>query len=229
MTLPARPYFNLMTLMALYRFLIALAVVWFSVAVNAEDPIVFMPEAVTLDEKPCGEGWRKWECVGDFERIRSLAVGTSGEIWVGTNGRLLSMKDAKWTLQAHLSRTQITGITLETPDKIWLSTSDGIRRLDRDNGAWKLTSFRYYYQGHPAFVSGAYIPGDDAGRLWGYVDGIYVPPKNHTYAPFVISREHGLFCWGAYHGVWHHFMPHYWGANSPWLDTRELVPHRRPT
>jgi hypothetical protein len=24
-------------------------------------------------------------------------------------------------------------------------------------------------------------------------------------------------------------MPHYWGANSQWLDTRDLIPHRRPT
>ena len=35
--------------------------------------------------------------------------------------------------------------------------------------------------------------------------------------------------WHRYGRVWHHFMPHYWGGNSPWLDTRELVPNRRPT
>src|SRR5262249_28104097 len=46
---------------------------------------------------------------------------------------------------------------------------------------------------------------------------------------FVISEEHGLFSWGNYHGVWHHFLPHFWGANSQWLDTRELISHRRPT
>jgi hypothetical protein len=78
-------------------------------------------------------------------------------------------------------------------------------------------------------VSGAYLPGVDAERLWGYVDAIYIPPRKKTYAPFVISAEHGLFSWGGYHGVWHHFLPHYWGANSAWLDTRELIPHRRPT
>jgi ligand-binding sensor domain-containing protein len=92
-----------------------------------------------------------------------------------------------------------------------------------------MTSYRTYYQGHPAFVSGGYIPGFDAERFWGYVDGLYIPSKVTTYAPFVVSTEHGLFTWGGYHGVWHHFLPHYWGANSAWLDTRDLIPHRRPT
>ena len=113
---------------------------------------------------------------------------------------------------------------------MWLSTSDGIRRLEKDGDQpWQVTEFRYYYEGHPVFVSGAYIPGEDAVRLWGYVDDIYIPAKETTYSPFIISTEHGLFCWGGYGRVWHHFMPHYWGANSAWLDTRELVPNRRPT
>jgi hypothetical protein len=56
-----------------------------------------------------------------------------------------------------------------------------------------------------------------------------VPPKNRAYAPLAVSREHGLFSWGGYNGVWHHFLPHYWGANSPWVDTRKLIRHRRPT
>lgn len=65
--------------------------------------------------------------------------------------------------------------------------------------------------------------------MLGYVDDIYIPTSETSYSPFVISTEHGLFCWGGYGRVWHHFMPHYWGANSAWLDTRELVPNRRPT
>ena len=119
---------------------------------------------------------------------------------------------------------------MEGADKVWLSTSDGIRRLERDGDQpWQVREFRYYYEGHPAFVSGAYMPGEDAVRLWGYVDDIYIPTSETSYSPFVISTEHGLFCWGGYGRVWHHFMPHYWGANSAWLDTRELVPNRRPT
>jgi hypothetical protein len=60
------------------------------------------------------------------------------------------------------------------------------------------------------------------------VDDVFVPHEISAYAPYVVSAEHGLFTWGGYHGVWHHFLPHYWGANSEWLDTRELIPHRRP-
>jgi hypothetical protein len=102
--------------------------------------------------------------------------------------------------------------------------------LNKSEGnRWQVTAFRVYYQGQPSFVSGGYLPGADAERLWGYVDAIYIPLQKKTYVPFVVSTEHGLFTWGGYHGVWHHFLPHYWGANSPWLDTRELIPHRRPT
>jgi len=203
----------------------------------AEDPKTLTPTAIELKAEPCGDGWTRWESIGNVEgamtyreRITALAANGS-EIWVGTSiGRLLTRQEEKWTLQGRLDGIQITGITVETAGKVWLGTSDGIRRLDRnEDQPWQVTEFRYYYEGHPGFVSGAYIPGEDAVRLWGYVDDIYIPTKETTYSPFVISTEHGLFCWGGYGRVWHHFMPHYWGANSAWLDTRELVPNRRPT
>jgi hypothetical protein len=182
----------------------------------AEEAIVFTPKSITLNAKPCGQGWQEWECIANIEglvaareRIASLSAGTSGDVWVGTShGRLLSMVDGKWTLQAHLTGIQITGIAFDGPEKVWLSTSDGIRRLDREKESWKLKEYRTYYEGHPGFVSGGYIPGEDAVRLWGEVDSIHIPLKNRTYAPLAISTEHGLFCWGGYHGVWHHFMPH---------------------
>jgi hypothetical protein len=133
-------------------------------------------------------------------------------------------------LQGQLNGIQITGIAVGGAKKVWLSTSDGVRRLAREKDEpWQVTEFRNYYEGHPSFVSGAYIPGEDAVRLWGYVDDVYIPPSETAYSPFIVSTEHGLFCWGGYGRVWHHYMPHYWGANSPWLDTRELVPNRRPT
>jgi hypothetical protein len=206
-------------------------------SVIADEPSKFTPVPITLNARPCVEGWQEWQGIADIEgfvagreRITSLSPGTSGDVWVGTShGRLLSMANEKWNLVGHLKGIQITGIAFEGPDKVWLSTSDGIRRLEREKEAWKLKEYRTYYEGHPSFVSGGYIPGEDAVRLWGYVDDIYIPPKNSAYSPFAISTEHGLFCWASGHGVWHHFMPHYWGANSSWLDTRELVPHRRPT
>jgi hypothetical protein len=103
------------------------------------------------------------------------------------------------------------------------------QKRDEPGDGWIVEPFREYYAGHPGFVSGGYMPGEDSVRLWGRVDGVFVPEKEMAYAPFVISEEHGLFTWGGYHGVWHHFLPHFWGASSEWLDTRELIPHRRPT
>ena len=201
------------------------------------EPKTLIPTAIELKATPCGDGWTRWETIGDIEgalayreRITAL-VANGSDVWLGTSyGRLLTRHENKWILQGQLKGIQITGIAIEGADKVWLSTSDGIRRLERDGDQpWQVKEFRYYYEGHPAFVSGGYIPGEDAVRLWGYVDDIYLPPSETAYSPFVISTEHGLFCWGGYGRVWHHFMPHYWGGNSPWLDTRELVPNRRPT
>ena len=204
---------------------------------RADDPITLTPATIELTSTPCGDGWKRRDGIGNVEgavayreRLTALAA-QEGDVWVGTShGRLLSRQGNQWTLQGTLNGIQITGIAFEGSDKVWLSTSDGIRRLDRaDERTWKVTEYREYYEGHPSFVSGAYIPGEDAVRLWGYVDDIYIPQQETAYSPFVISTEHGLFCWGSYGGVWHHFMPHYWGANSAWLDTRDLLPHRRPT
>jgi hypothetical protein len=194
------------------------------------------PRAIEPPRKAVSDGWVEWGSLADLngmmsyrERITSLARGHGETIWVGTShGRLLSFDSQRWMLQAALDRLQITGIAVESEQKVWLSTSDGIRRLEAAGGQWKLTEFREYYEGHPAFVSGGYIPGEDAVRLWGYVNDIYIPSRNRAYCPLVVSVEHGLFCWGGYGRVWHHYLPHYWGASSPWLDTRELIPHRRP-
>ena len=180
--------------------------------VLAEAPAEFVPEAIKLESKAHGGGWIEWSGVDG--RITSLSVDGQGVIWVGTSrGRVLTRSGAEWVLQAHLD-AQVTGVAVEAPNRVWLSTSDGIRLLNRPEGnRWQVTAYRVYYQGQPALVSGAYLPGVDAERLWGYVDAIYIPPRKKTYAPFVISAEHGLFSWGGYHGVWHHFLPHYWGAN----------------
>lgn len=205
--------------------------------ISAEEPTTFTPEPIALNTKPCGKDWKEWEVISNprgvvshRERLTSIHADNAGGIWVGTSwGRLLSWANNKWILQANFKNVEITGIAVESPEKVWLSTSDGIRRLDRDKDAWKLTEYRTYYQGHPSFVSGGYIPGEDSVRLWGYIDDIYIPLKNRTYMPFVVSTEHGLFCLAGRFDVWHHFLPHYWGTNSSWLDTRTLLPHRRPT
>jgi hypothetical protein len=189
------------------------------------------------------------------ECLTALAADAAGNIWVGTSrGRVFSIakndsrmpvddegqpaigqrafsiaKNDSCVLQANLRDVQITSIAVDGPDIVWLATNDGIRKLSRDKDAWKLMEQREYYEGQPAGVSGGYMPAADGVRLWGYVDRIYFPPKNHTYAPLAVSVEHGLFCYGGYHGVWHHFMPHYWGPSSELLDLRELIPHRRAT
>ena len=200
--------------------------------VTEEPRKLIKPRPVALSRTAAGDGWFQWGPIGTLkgfvahrERITALSSGIGDTIWVGTShGRLLSSESDRWTLQAELHGLQLTAIAVESPRRIWLSTSDGIRRLESADDQWKLTDFRQYYEGHPSFVSGGYIPGEDAVRLWGYVDQIYMPPKNHTYAPWVVSTEHGLFTWGGYGSVWHHFLPHYWGANSavgryPGIDT----------
>ena len=203
-----------------------------SLASTAEEPVLLKPTSVNLLLKPLRNEWREWVgvCHHRWQRITALSVGQTGEVWVGTSdGRLLSMADDKWVVQAELHGTQIRSIATVVPETVWLSTNEGLRRLDWDKGSWKLTSFRSYYQGHPAFVSGGYLPGEDAVRWWGHVDRVYIPPRENTYAPFAISNEHGLFSFGGYGTVWHHYLPHYWGANSEWMDLRKLIPHRRPT
>jgi hypothetical protein len=202
----------------------------------AKAPAEFVPQPIKLESKSSDRGWKEWIGIagpagfGNAEYITSLSSDGQDAVWVGTSrGRVLSRSGAEWMLEAHLD-AHITSVAVQTPSRVWLSTGDGIRLMNRsERNQWQVTAYRIYYQGQPSFVSGGYVPGTDAERLWGYVDTIYIPLQKKTYAPFVISTEHGLFSWGGYHGVWHHFLPHYWGANSPWLDTRELIRHRRPT
>lgn len=195
---------------------------------------------LTLPNVDVGGGWTRWDGIGDLkgavgwrERATSLHMGQIADVWIGTShGRVLRYADGGWTLELQLPDLQITGIALQQ-DTVWLSTSDGMRQLARPKSDpagkhWNVKAYREYYSGHPTFVSAAYIRGEDAVRLWGYVDRVYVPELVSTYAPFAISEEHGLFS-GDHPSVWHHFLPHFWGANSQWLDTRELIPHRRPT
>ena len=204
---------------------------------SANDPITLVPKKIEVASTQINDTWKSWEGLGNLEgavthreRITAM-IADENALWIGTSwGRLLTHADDDWALQGTLKGLQITGIGIDGPNKVWLSTSEGIRRLDRnDDGSWKVAEFLTYYEGHPSFVSGAYLPGEDAVRSWGFVDDIYIPAQEKSYSPFVISNEHGLFCWGGYGRVWHHYMPHYTGANSDWLDTRELVPHRRPT
>lgn len=228
--------------MQLIRFIQFLFMLSFSIVlirnVTAEEPTRLVPQQIELEASPISDGWKQWGDIGDpragavshRERITALHADQNN-VWVGTSrGRLLTQRAEEWILQGHLKGVQITGIAVESPDKVWLSTSDGIRQLEREKDkAWNVREYRHYYEGHPSFVSGAYLPGEDAVRLWGYVDDIYIPTQEKNYAPFAISKEHGLFSWGGYGRVWHHFMPHYWGANSDWLDLRELIPNQRPT
>lgn len=217
-----------------------LALIWLTAnlagtaVLAADESPESVPGLVPAGVKSLEGGWKEWTGItgGIFhhELITSLSIDGVGDLWVGTSrGRVLTRSGTVWQIQARLD-AQVTAVAVETPSRVWFSTSDGIRRLDRvKTNSWRVTAFRIYYQGESGLVSGGYSPGLDAERLWGYVDGIYIPPRKKTYAPFVISTEHGLFSWAGFYEVWHHFLPHYWGANSAWLDTRDLLPHRRPT
>lgn len=206
----------------------------------ADEETVWQPKP--FENRPTeANGWSSYDqIVGQSRsylqgRRISAVHNHKGVVWVGTSfGQLLRWDADGWTEVGHLEHDetgsdQITGIAIADDGIVWLSTSDGVRQLTpQTDGRYAVRKFLTYYQGHPAFVSGPYMPGVDAVRRWGYVDNIFIPNTEPNYSPFVISTEHGLFSWTRY-GIWHHFLPHYWGANSPWLDTRELVPHRRPT
>ncbi len=223
--------------MSIQRAILVLVILGSTTRGGEESPEPIKPRLVELSRTEAGDGWFEWGpianmrgVVGGRERITALSNAIGETIWVGTShGRLLSFESDRWMLQAQFDRLQLTGIAVESAGKIWLSTSDGIRLLTSVDDRWKAGEFRHYYEGHPTFVSAGYAPGEDAVRLWGYVDQIYMPSRNRAYAPLAISTEHGLFAWGGYGGVWHHYLPHYWGANSDWLDIREWIPHRRPT
>ena len=111
------------------------------------------PESIDLKATQSGDEWRKWESIANIEgmspgreRLTSL-VANDHDAWVGTSGgRLLTRHGGKWILQGQLKRIQITGIAVEGEHKVWLSTSDGIRRLERKAGQpWQVKEFRYYY------------------------------------------------------------------------------------
>lgn len=200
--------------------------------------VVFEP--VELQVTDIGHGWRKWEGIPSDREvsigysspppdlISALSIDGAGSAWAGTSrGTLVILRPDGHTAKGRLGSVQITDFAFETPERVWLSTADGLVRLSRNEpNRWKTEHYRYYLEGHPTAVSGLYDPGLDSRRPWGYVDHVYFPQAIRHYAPFAVSSEHGLFCEGK---PWHHFMPHYWGWNSPWLDTRDLMPHRRPT
>jgi len=198
--------------------------------------VVFEP--VELQATDIGQGWRKWEGILSAREvpidysspppdlISALSIDGEGSAWIGTSrGTLVILRHDGDVKKGRLGSVEITDFAFETPDRVWLSTGDGLVRLIRKEPTkWKVEHQRYYFEGHPSVVS-FYQPGLDSRRLWGHVDRVYFPQVIKHYAPFAISRGHGLFCEGT---PWHHFMPHYWGWNSPWLDTRDLMPHRRP-
>lgn len=187
------------------------------------------PAASTAQVNPLGGGWSAVDgLIARGDVVSVLRFAPDGTLWVGTRGgRLLHESDDGWRCEVALAGLQITDLAFD--DGVWLATSDGIVRLEAVDGGWSLRHDRTFYLGPPAFVSGAYMPGDDAERMWGYVDAIAMPRVVGAYAPYVCSRQYGLFSSANRYGVWHHYLPHYWGANSPWLDLRELLPRRRAT
>ena len=134
------------------------------------------------------------------ERITALMANGS-DIWVGTCvGRLLTQHDNKWILQGQLKGIQITGIAVEGTDKVWLSTSDGIRRLEREGDQpWQVSEFRYYYEGHPAFVSGAYIHdrksdnNEKDGTEFSFIGPEEIGCKLDRVADLAAAADHGVW------------------------------------
>jgi hypothetical protein len=201
------------------------------------EPATAVPAAVEIASETLASGWTAWTLVPaegaapETEFVSALKADTDSTLWVGTSrGRVLTLKERTWTQQATLEGCQVTSVAPDGAGTVWLSASDGVARMDASaDGHWTVTRFRTCYWGHPAFVSGGYVPGPNAERPFGYVRAIYVPPRERAYAPFAVAGGNGLYPWGGYGHVWHHFLPHYLGANTAWFDLRELFPHRWPT
>ena len=76
---------------------------------RADDPITLTPATIELTSTPCGDGWKRWDGIGNVEgavayreRLTALAAHEN-DVWVGTSaGRLLSRQDNQWTLQGTL-------------------------------------------------------------------------------------------------------------------------------
>ena len=76
-----------------------------------------VPTAIEMSAAPCGNGWKRWQNIGDIEgavahreRITAL-VGKGNDVWVGTSfGRLLTRHGNEWRLQGQLKGIQITGM-----------------------------------------------------------------------------------------------------------------------
>lgn len=64
---------------------------------KADDPITLTPAPMELTSTPCGNGWKRWDGIGDVEgavayreRLTAL-VAREADVWMGTShGRLLS-------------------------------------------------------------------------------------------------------------------------------------------
>ena len=75
-------------------------------AALGDAPKTLAPTAIELKSEPCGDGWTRWDSIGNAEgvvtyreRITAL-VGNDNDVWVGTSyGRLLTRQEDKWTLQ----------------------------------------------------------------------------------------------------------------------------------
>lgn len=220
---------------------LALLVLGLGVATAPQSDEAVVHEPLRLVTEPVETeppGWSAWmpffrpnPLVSEDElRFTALEVSPDGAVWAGNRyGVLLRFGEGTWTLEVQLEgQPAITGIAFQG-DRIWLSTSEGLVRLLPEGRSWIEKRFRERFVGEPLFVSGAYVPAEDGVQPWGRVDGVFMPSGEDAWGPFAISNDHGLYVFQSYFEIWHHFLPHFWGANSDWLDTRDLLPLRRPT
>ncbi|MBS0211930.1 MAG: EAL domain-containing protein [Proteobacteria bacterium] len=132
------------------------------------------------------------------KRVRSIAGGRDGSVWVGTHSglnRLTTAADGKVSIRRYpvLDRSgrvdTVYGVVVDDRGKVWVSSNDGVLRVDPDTGATRRFT-RIDGLQNLEFNGGAYLRLSDGRIAFGGIRGIntFDPDRiaNDTYFPPVV-------------------------------------------
>ncbi|WP_183571967.1 two-component regulator propeller domain-containing protein [Mucilaginibacter sp. X5P1] len=106
--------------------------------------------------------------------IRTIFTDSKGRVWVGQAGLYLFNKYANrfdlFTDKGGLSSEFIKGITEDKEDNLWISTSNGLTRLNPDNHSLKKYNIADGLQGLE-FEAGSYMKTKDGEMYFGGING----------------------------------------------------------
>ena len=91
---------------------------------RADDPITLTPAPMELTSTACGDGWKRWDGIGDAEgavayreRLTALAA-QEGDVWVGrSHGQLLSRRETSGHCKVRSRAFRSRGSPLKDPTR----------------------------------------------------------------------------------------------------------------